>query len=288
MNESPFFVGIGAQKGGTTWLAKYFASHSQVGFSPIKELHYFDAKYHPELSGHFDQKMVKRLGKAAQKLGKSPTPRQLQMVRCRTLRVEMVADERRYVDYFNLLRTDDTVTVGEITPAYSMLNVEGFEAMKRLFPEAKALFSLRDPMARFWSHLRMHETRQGKRKFSAEEMVQESIDDPQYIVRTDYERTLKELYKVFDKEDVHVLFFEHLMDPDSHVAELGQVNDFLGIDHQPSRLDRRVNASKKIELGPETEAVIVQKFASVYETAFEMFGDRVPDAWRKNYELIDR
>ena len=295
MSSAPFFVGIGAQKGGTTWLGKYFTSHSQVGFSPIKELHYFDGKYRRDLSPRHrlnkDERAfrwhVERLGKMIEKAGELPTPSEFEKIRCRSLRLEMMFDENRYVDYFDYLRGDGIATVGEITPAYAMLRANGFEAIKRLFPDAKVLFSLRDPMARFWSQLRMHETRRGKTEFSAEAMLDAAIEDPQYTLRTDYGRTLTELYKVFDKEAVSVLFFEHLMNPDSHSDELGRVNDFLGISHQPSSLEKRVNASKQIPIDPDIQTAIVRKFAPVYETIFESFGDRVPDVWRENYALID-
>ena len=37
-----FFVGIGAQKSGTTWLARMLAGHPDVFVTPVKEIHYFD------------------------------------------------------------------------------------------------------------------------------------------------------------------------------------------------------------------------------------------------------
>ena len=37
-----FFVCIGAQKSGTTWLARILSSHPELFMSPVKELHYFD------------------------------------------------------------------------------------------------------------------------------------------------------------------------------------------------------------------------------------------------------
>ena len=40
-----FFVGLGAQKTGTSWLWEYLQSHPEVGASPIKEMHFFDSKY---------------------------------------------------------------------------------------------------------------------------------------------------------------------------------------------------------------------------------------------------
>jgi hypothetical protein len=42
-------VGVGAQKAGTTWLFDYLGRHPDVAMSPIKELHYFDQIFRPEL-----------------------------------------------------------------------------------------------------------------------------------------------------------------------------------------------------------------------------------------------
>ena len=36
------FIGIGAQKSGTSWLYKQFEKSNQIDITPIKELHYFD------------------------------------------------------------------------------------------------------------------------------------------------------------------------------------------------------------------------------------------------------
>ncbi len=40
----PDFLGIGAQKSGTTWLYQNLAAHPQVWMPPVKELHYLDHK----------------------------------------------------------------------------------------------------------------------------------------------------------------------------------------------------------------------------------------------------
>ena len=46
----PDFLGIGAQKSGTSWLAKNLRYHPQIFVSKEKELHYFDRNYHRSLS----------------------------------------------------------------------------------------------------------------------------------------------------------------------------------------------------------------------------------------------
>ena len=52
----PDFLGIGAQKSGTSWLAKNLRHHPDIFISEEKELHYFDLQYHRSLryyAGHF-------------------------------------------------------------------------------------------------------------------------------------------------------------------------------------------------------------------------------------------
>ena len=40
--KRPTFIGIGAHKGGTTWLFKQLVKHHEVWMPPVKELHFFD------------------------------------------------------------------------------------------------------------------------------------------------------------------------------------------------------------------------------------------------------
>lgn len=60
----PDFIGIGAQKAGTTWLAENLNCHSRVFVPNEKELHYFNMNYHTSLryystffEGRTDQKV---------------------------------------------------------------------------------------------------------------------------------------------------------------------------------------------------------------------------------------
>ncbi|MDC0147613.1 sulfotransferase [Alphaproteobacteria bacterium] len=39
--EKTFFVCIGAQKAGTTWLNHYLSKHPEVFIGPVKEINYF-------------------------------------------------------------------------------------------------------------------------------------------------------------------------------------------------------------------------------------------------------
>jgi len=67
----PDFLGIGAQKSGTTWLYQNLAAHPQIWMPPVKELHYLDHKpkplpvrlvsrknFHRKASIHLRQKLI--------------------------------------------------------------------------------------------------------------------------------------------------------------------------------------------------------------------------------------
>ncbi|MDY6993754.1 MAG: sulfotransferase [Pseudomonadota bacterium] len=42
-NTTPDFIGIGAQRSGTTWVANVMSLHPEIWVPPLKELHYFDS-----------------------------------------------------------------------------------------------------------------------------------------------------------------------------------------------------------------------------------------------------
>jgi hypothetical protein len=50
----PDFLGIGAQKAGTTWLHSNFRAHPQIYIPSKKELHYFDNHYYHSLKSYSD------------------------------------------------------------------------------------------------------------------------------------------------------------------------------------------------------------------------------------------
>src|SRR4051794_1238635 len=42
-NQGPDFIGIGAEKAGSTWLSDHLRKHRQIAALPLKELNYFNA-----------------------------------------------------------------------------------------------------------------------------------------------------------------------------------------------------------------------------------------------------
>ncbi len=61
------------------------------------------------------------------------------------------------------------------------------------------------PVERFWSQMRYEMSWNQARQLATSYCVKECINDPQYVLRTDYDRTLKELETVASKEQVCVI-----------------------------------------------------------------------------------
>lgn len=284
--DSELFIGIGAQKSGTTWLANYLTNHPEVGFSPIKELHFFSSMHRNGVS-QFEKQFASRLRRKVSRMGTPPSATELEEIRCLTLRLEMQSEPKNYKLYFDLLQKPNHKVVGEITPAYSTMNHKQFLKMRELIPTVKILFIMRDPVDRLWSHLRFEETRgRDQGKFIAKERLNDCLKDPVFNLRTDYKRTLLELYKVFPDDRICILFFENLMDLNSSEEELSRLTNFLGIKYIAADTEKKVHVSKSISLTDHDAIQIAQEFSSVYRYIEERFGERMPERWRDRMALI--
>lgn len=275
-----FFVGIGAQRTGTTWLATYLEAHPQVFMAAGKELHYFDAVYGPELCREFHRLKREQLARHL-KLPNQQHPRWAAIRESLESRVRMEHDESEYVAYFER-RVGEAKIFGEITPSYSMLDENGFRAMLRLYPEARFLFLLRNPADRFWSQLRHH--MQSYRESFSGELFQRMLEHDDFLLRADYRRTFEELDRAVPPARVLVLFSEQLFGSHGE-AQLRRITDFLDIDYLAPDLGRVVNRGLKQDLPQELRAQVVQKFLPVYEYARQRFGD-IPDNWLADLEAL--
>jgi len=272
-------IGIGAQKAGTNWLADYLDHHPQVGFSPIKELHYFDWRFSPENCGGWHHEFSSRLGKveAREDPDASLLAEQLRK------RLAMADHPDAYLEFFHDLIEPEHAAFGEITPSYSMMPAAGFASMRRMLPDPRLIWILRNPADRYWSQLRF--TMQQREGFSAEEAFAAKLDAPQFVLRTDYARTLTNVLSEFERDRVLILFYENLFFGDKRDAELRRITDFLEIDFLPASFEKRIAASVTIPLDPTLRQKAVRRFGHVYQAIAENL-DALPETWRRDLESL--
>lgn len=278
------FIGIGAQKAGTSWLGKYFSAHPEICFSPIKELHYFDWRFYPEDCGGWHKSFSKRLRKVEQKLVGVDDPAGEKMATLLRRRLEMADRPDAYLEYFEQLVRPKHKAFGEISPSYSMMPATGFASMKRMLPNPKLIWMLRNPADRYWSQLRF--TMHQEKDFSAEDKFEDKLDDSQFVLRTDYARTLSHLFSEFNRDEVLVVFYEDLFFGDCRDAEVHKITEFLGVGDHPANFEKRINASGKVVLDPSLRQKAVRRFAHVYRALAEYF-DHLPESWQEDLRFLD-
>jgi hypothetical protein len=261
LHGKTLFVGIGAQKAGTTWLHVQLAKRPDVYLPSGKELHYFDVVHRPDLCARFAEGLEERLAQDAHLLAGQSVPG--------------AGDEDRYADFFRRRVSPAIRLFGEITPAYAVLRQDGFEAIRRVHDTVRILFVLRDPVERLAANVRFALWRR-ERRLPAPDDYLAALDDPMIEARGRYDRTLETVDQVFAPADVMTGFYEQISAP-SFQARLG---DFLGLDRLELDPDQRVHASPAAP--PLEEAVrdaLRRRLAPVYDACRARFGAGVPAGW---------
>src|SRR5262249_25083721 len=138
LRNKVFVLGVGAQRSGTSWLRNYLSSHACVYMSEIKEMHYFNALWtedHRRYAYDLFTLALKRLASGTHRTGSQLPPEvAAQGVRAMSDRLGMFEHgDEAYIDFFCRRVSRHQTHFGEITPAYSLLPVEGFRHIRSLF-----------------------------------------------------------------------------------------------------------------------------------------------------------
>lgn len=132
--------------------------------------------------------------------------------------------------------------IGEETPSYIRSEAVP-ERIADLNPDAKILFSLRNPVDRAFSHY-WHEKAKGKISFEFEEVF-ENYDLYENWVRPGmYADHIERFEAEFDEDQLKLLYFDDLVEDDA--AFIREVYDFVGADPDftPSIIDEKVNDAR--------------------------------------------
>lgn len=270
-----FVIGLGTQRSGTSWIADFLAAHPDIGFSPVKELHFFDSIYSPVNRGALRER--DRLRRHLTAIWRAPgrsLARRLLLLR-RYLGVLRYRPES-YRGFLAAAAGARPIG-GEFTPAYATLPVEGLMALDDLLDRPACLIILRDPVDRFLSQID-HSLR--GRPLPADPL--DLLDEPAFAARCDYAGALERIGLVIPPDRLHVMFFETLFDPERHAGECARLCRFLGIAEMVSQPARRVNAGQRAARPSVDRAAAAARLKPQYDWAIARFGEAVPEAWRRS------
>jgi hypothetical protein len=280
----PTFLGIGAQKAGTTWLYQHLREHPDVWMPPEKELHYFDrSTSYPSPNNLATSSPIARM------LGSQPWERpQMREGRRKLVMALRARDTERVVwvvhRYFghygdrwyrSLFRQAGAAAVtGEITPSYAILGSEDVAHMRAVTPSLRLIFMIRHPVDRAWSAIRFG-IGKGRPDAAIEpsDRIIKRLRWAPMLWRGDYERTLDIFLQHFDRRQMLVGFYDAIgADPG---GLLDGITEFFGIapfDRTAIDNGLRVNPSEQAEMPAAVHEFLTETYEPMIERLAERFG----------------
>ena len=258
-----YFLCIGAQKSGTTWLYKSLLAHPEIALPPIKELHFFDDIQENRnlltrlLSSHaldkrWRREFINSLGNFFNDRGKHLW----------TFKFLFLKRKSRNIYLYRRLLTElGDSTVGEITPAYQTISIDLIREIKRVFPLLKVIFILRDPVEREWAQARMDFLGNESQVIDEETYKQIEVFLRKRNPRSEYLDTLNSWKMHFPSEQLLVLFYDELLE--NQLGLLNKVVRFLGAtEFAKLPIQGRVNTGVDIEIPLRFQRILCEKYGA--------------------------
>lgn len=266
------FIGIGAQKAGSSWLYQRLRELDEFDLPPIKELHYFDNfKGYRINATRSEPKLLKRM--------KSTEWLRSASIGCAyALRHGGLSNLTWHFNYYFSNYNDDWYASlfagyggikGEITPSYAALNEQDIERIYSLFPDVKIIYMIRNPVERAWSAYRF-----STHKLRPDHSIIEYLDSPSQELNSNYIDNIDRFIKYFPKEQILIGFFDAISEQPDILLE--SIVEWLGGDKTKvllkCKLDERNKVSKVVEMPNEVRNHLDRKYALMNRRLASMFG----------------
>lgn len=238
-NKRPDIVVIGAQKAGTSWLYELLGQREDIWTPPVKELHFFDHKFLPEVrewtTQHIHKGIVVARSGYKKRLGYIPEEISRYLD---DLESGPLFTGRWYKQAFSIAPNSKRRL--DITPEYSMLPLEGIEFMNGfLQPTTQYIYIVREPVARALSHLAM-KVSNWKVPPQTEQEWLHAARDPMLRKKAIYSEFIPRWKSVVGGRLMVISYSELRQDP---ISFLRQIESFLGLPplkyHRPERVVKR-------------------------------------------------
>ncbi len=300
VGNGPDFLGIGAQKAGTTWLHAQLAAHPDVWVPPPKELHFFDrGREYPSPHDLSEESFFQRIVGEESWEG----PRTLAGLQ-RVAELWKSGDRKqarwwwrfltgKYDEawYRRLFPTDGFAAVGEITPEYAILSMEDIRRVRDVNPGMRLILLLRDPVERSWSSIRYNH-QEGFNSVNIESIdeVLAEARSPRLMRRCDYTGMISRYLECFPASQLCVGFFDAISEQPEVI--LREILDFLGVDAgelPEAELRKSFNPSREREMPVELRDALNDMYRPMVGKLAEAVGGYA-SRWlaRMDGEIVDR
>lgn len=282
------FLGIGAQRAGTTWLYRCLRPHPQLYLPGTKEIHYFDrvaglgprfTKVSSAWSGLFglgaaEREWRQRVGWTLRKIvgGRISMATGKELVRAVSFHLPGKKDDAWYRSQF---AAGTGRVKGEITPAYALLDDAGVRHVTRLFPEVKVIFMLREPLSRMLSQWQMVSRDSRGPGIGPPADLSRFFASALVTARNDYLRTIDTWGAHVPPERFFIGWYDDtLVDPE---GMLRRVMTFLGVDPDEPRVlgMARTRERPLADVKPVVPPEVVREMARASRPGIEALAGRL-------------
>lgn len=274
----PDFIGIGAQKAGTTWLYRNMRAHPEIWMPKEKELHYFDEKITlmggplARIRGNeiADQRWKRQANARLKRLPKTSPKGMSWKDLSWDLRYFLMHPNDNW--YSSLFEQGKGKITGETTPDYSILDEDRIAYVYELMPDAKIIFMVRNPIERPWSVMDMDlRMRSQDYREIPDATVYPSLDNKRIRLMTNYTRTIENWSAFYPEDQIFVGFLE-----DIHFFPeelLRRVYEFLGASTFAKYrvIRRRIHSGKQSTMPTRFASYL----AGVYQGQIQVMGKQL-------------
>ncbi|MYC86622.1 MAG: glycosyltransferase [Gemmatimonadales bacterium] len=248
----PRFLGIGATRAGTSWVAAQLSDHPQIRMGR-KEIHFFDRKLGAPAPSGSARDRVDRLRYLAR------------FVRAR-------GGGRQGAGGRGRIR-------GEITPAYAILEPAVIRRVAEWMPDARLIFMMRDPVERAWSQARNgFPGWRGKplESVSRDELISFFDSDP-VRRRSDYAICLRAWFEHFPREHFFFGFLDEIRErPEDLMRDLLGFLEAEVVVADAESLRKPVNAAAPVPMPDWVRDHLEREYAFDADEVSELIGRQVP------------
>ena len=279
MGNKLFILGVGAQKGGTTWLSSELRKLNVV-FPFGKEGHVW-TNVEKETNNIEPENIPLFLNKT-------------KIIKQRIL--QSIERPERYFDICDDVFLDHNCPIADITPIYCSLEKQTLfrirEGLTKHGFTVRVLFIARDPFSRTWSMHRMGIKRRLRRhpeqtwlarpENAHKNFLEAHLNDFQQV-RTRYEKILPNLFDVFLPEEIGIFFYENLFSMDTYFS----LCNFLCLPASTPAFDSIRNGSVAVPQPPiNIQRVVINSYKETYEYMRESF-PVVNSLWSESYDILN-
>ncbi len=211
-NNEVDFIGIGAGKAGSTWVAKCLSGHPEICMAPQKEIRFFNSSnYKAEDGGDYAKNNF--------------------------------SNYKRGVDwYLEQFPVQNEKIKGEFSPNYWM-DAEAHSRIKRHFPNVKLIIVLRNPVEKVYS---LYNWWKESIDVEVSPTFKESIDNDEFVLDKGlYYKHLKKFFDVFNYNKMHVIIHDDIKNNPKGVMR--RLYRFLDVnqDVELSIFNKKINSAIK-------------------------------------------